>query len=211
MKKILLALTASVSMIVSPVLAETKLKLVEVITGPERTKTLQKMVNSFESNNPGNEIEIISLPWGQAFEKLAVMVSGGDAPDVVEMPDSWIAAYAGSGQLMDLENRIKNWDDGKTLTDKTLTMARYAGHGKTAYTVPYGFYLRAMFYNKKLLAQAGVDTPPKTMKEFMEASRKVSELPGKSGYCLRGGPGSMNAWVMFAATMNGSNEFFNHF
>ena len=42
--------------------------------------------------------------------------------------------------------------------------------------IPYGFYLRAMFYNKKLLAEAGVDEPPKTMDEFMAASEKVSKL-----------------------------------
>ncbi|MCV6574403.1 MAG: extracellular solute-binding protein, partial [Cohaesibacter sp.] len=98
-----------------------------------------------------------------------------------------------------------NWEHGKTLTDKTLAVARQAGD---AYMIPYGFYLRAMFYNKKLLAEAGVDGPPATMQDFMDASQKVSKLPGKSGYCLRGGPGGTNGWIMMAAAMNGSNEFF---
>jgi multiple sugar transport system substrate-binding protein len=74
--------------------------------------------------------------------------------------------------------------------------------------IPYGFYLRAMFYNKKLLAEAGIDTPPNTMEEFMAASAAVSKLDGKHGYCLRGGPGGTNGWIMFAAAMNGTNEFF---
>jgi multiple sugar transport system substrate-binding protein len=76
------------------------------------------------------------------------------------------------------------------------------------YMIPYGFYLRAMFYNKKLLAEAGIENPPATMEEFMTASTAVSKLDGKSGYCLRGGPGGTNGWIMFAATMNGTNEFF---
>ncbi len=186
--------------------AETKLKLVEVITSPERTQTLQAMVDDYEAANPGVEVEIVSLPWGQAFEKFATMVAGGDVPDVVEMPDRWLALYAGNDMLMSLEDNIKDWEHGDTLTQKSLDMGRYAGG--TMYTVPYGFYLRAMFYNRKLLAEAGIDAPPATMAEFMEASRKVSELDGKSGYCLRGGPGGLNGWIMFAATMNGSNEFF---
>ena len=186
--------------------AETKLKLVEVITSPERTQTLQAMVDDYEAANPGVEVEIVSLPWGQAFETFATMVAGGDVPDVVEMPDRWLALYAGNDMLMSLEDNIKDWEHGDTLTQKSLDMGRYAGG--TMYTVPYGFYLRAMFYNRKLLAEAGIDAPPATMAEFMEASRKVSELDGKSGYCLRGGPGGLNGWIMFAATMNGSNEFF---
>ena len=40
--------------------------------------------------------------------------------------------------------------------------------------LPYGFYLRAMFYNKKLFEEAGVAEPPKTIDEFMEASKKIS-------------------------------------
>lgn len=206
MKKLFLGMTLTLAVSAGQAIADVKLKLVEVITSPERTVTLQAMVDEYTAANPGVEVEIVSLPWGQAFEKLATMVAGGDIPDVVEMPDRWLALYAGGGQLMSLEDRLGAWDDGKTLTQKTLDMGRYAGG--TLYTIPYGFYLRAMFYNKKLLAEAGVDGPPATMDDFMEASRKVSELPGKYGYCLRGGPGGLNGWIMFAATMNGTNEFF---
>lgn len=185
--------------------ADTTLKLVEVITSPERTEVLQSLVDGYEANNPGVTVEIVSLPWGQAFEKLATMVAGGDIPDVVEMPDTWQALYAGSGQLASLKDHVAGWENGGTLTEKTVAMGSQAGD---LYMIPYGFYLRAMFYNKKLLAEAGVDTPPATMAEFMDASAKVSELDGKSGYCLRGGPGGTNGWIMLAATMNGTNDFF---
>lgn len=205
MKKLLIGLSAAASLVASSAMAETTLKLVEVITSPERTEVLQGLVDKYEADNPGVTVEIVSLPWGQAFEKLATMVAGGDVPDVVEMPDSWVALYAGSGQLADLEDRIAGWEHGASLTDKTMAMARQAGE---AYMIPYGFYLRAMFYNKKLLAEAGVDAAPKTMDDFMAASAAVSALDGKSGYCLRGGPGGTNGWIMFASVMNGTNEFF---
>jgi multiple sugar transport system substrate-binding protein len=78
----------------------------------------------------------------------------------------------------------------------------------TAYLIPYGLYLRALFYNKELFKQAGIAAAPKTMDEFREDAKKISALPGKSGYCLRGGPGGLNAWIMFGATMAGNNTFF---
>ena len=205
MKLTSIAVAALAGLLGTAAWADTNLKLVEVITSPERTETLQQMVDEYEAANPGVTVEITSLPWGQAFEKLATMVSGGDIPDVVEMPDTWLALYGGSGQLSNLEDRIAAWDHGGTLTDKTMAMARQAGD---AFMIPYGFYLRAMFYNKKLLAEAGVAAPPATMDEFMAASEAVSKLDGKYGYCLRGGPGGTNGWVMMAAAMNGTNEFF---
>ena len=182
--------------------AET-LKLVEVITSPERTKVLQKQVDAFEAANPGTEVEIVSLPWGQAFEKFATMVAGGDIPDVVEMPDRWAGIY--KDRLVDLNERIAEWEHGGSLTQKTLDMGRQTD-GKSARMIPYGFYLRALFYNKKLLEEAGVTEPPRTMEDFMAASKAVSELDGKYGYCLRGGPGGLNGWIMMAATMNGTND-----
>ena len=202
MKSILLGATA---LALATTAQAQDLKLVEVITSPDRTETLRALVDEFEAQNEGVSVEIVSLPWGQAFEKLATMVAGGDIPDVVEMPDRWAALYAGSDQLVPLGDYVDGWEHGGTLTQKTVDMGSEAGD---LYMIPYGFYLRAMFYNKVLLEEAGIAEPPRTMADFKAAAAAVSELPGKSGYCLRGGPGGLNGWIMMAAVMNGTNEFF---
>ncbi len=72
-------------MLANTAYADTNLKLVEVITSPERTVVLQGLVDQYEADNEGVTVEIISLPWGQAFEKLATMVAGGDVPDAHDM------------------------------------------------------------------------------------------------------------------------------
>ena len=43
-------------------------------------------------------------------EKLATMVSAGDTPDVVEMPDRWLSLYAKNGNLESLD---PIWRHGK--------------------------------------------------------------------------------------------------
>ncbi len=208
MRKILFCSLLSLSIASTLAFADTKLKLVEVITSPDRTAVLRQQVADFEANNPGITVEITSLPWGQAFEKLATMVQSGQTPDVVEMPDSWQGLYASNDMLVDLEARIAASGLEEKLTDKTLAMARNTG-GK-ANMIPYGFYLRAMFWNKKIFAQAGMTEAPKTMAEFVEASKKIKALgTGVSGYCLRGGVGGTNGWMMFMAAMRGSPEFFD--
>jgi multiple sugar transport system substrate-binding protein len=189
-----------------PAAADTTLKLTEVITSPERTETLKEIVKTFEDANPGTHVEITSLPWGQAFEKFATMVSAGDTPDVVEMPDRWQALYGNNGMLENLEPYLAKWEHTGELNERTMQMARYVGN--TAYVVPYGFYLRAMFINRAMFNAAGITDAPKTMDEFAADAKKISETPGKYGYCLRGGPGGLNGWVMFGAGMNGDNTFF---
>ena len=204
MKK-LLAASALAALLAGPVSAET-LRLVEVITSPDRTETLKGIVAGFEKANPGTTVEIISLPWGEAFQKFATMVSAGDIPDVIEMPDTWVSLYAGNDMLADLSPYLATWEHTSDLSDRAVALGKV---DDKPVMLPYGFYLRAMFYNKDLLKEAGVDTVPVTLDEFHAAAEKVSKLPGKAGYCMRGGPGGLNGWIMFAATHAGSNEFFD--
>ena len=100
--RILLSATALATVFATSALADTTLKLVEVITSPQRTETLKSIVGQFEAANPGTTVEIISLPWGEAFQKFATMVSAGELPDVIEMPDTWLALYSNNGLLADL-------------------------------------------------------------------------------------------------------------
>ena len=197
--------TGLVALLMGSAASAETLKLVEVITSPERTEVLQGLVDGYKAANPGVEVEIVSVPWGQAFETVATMVAGGDVPDVIEMPDTWQALYA--DQLTPLDDRIAGWEHGATLTQKTIDMGKLANGKMTE--IPYGFYIRAMFYNKKLLAEAGVAEPPKTMDEFMAAMAAVSELDGKYGYCLRGGPGSFGSIQQFMDNMAGKPGYFN--
>jgi multiple sugar transport system substrate-binding protein len=204
----LVAFGAAVLAAQAPASAQTTLQLVEVITSPQRTEVVQELVNQFEEANPGVTVELTSLPWGQAFEKLATMVQGGEIPDVVEMPDRWLALYANNNQLVDLGPYRESWANAEQLNERAVEFGSIVND--TMYMIPYGFYLRAMFWNKKLFGEAGLDGPPETMDEFMEASKKISELGGgKTGYCLRGGPGGANGYIMMMLNMMGHDDYFD--
>ena len=118
------------------------------------------MIAEFEAANPGVKVEVVSLPWGQAFEKLATMVQAGEMPDIVEMPERWLALYANNGQL----ESLGPWMDQVGRGQGADRSAKQFGSvvKDTPYMIPYGFYIRAMFWNKKLFKQAGLDAPPAT-------------------------------------------------
>ena len=208
MKRYIVGTALAVALLAGQAQADTTLQLTEVITSPQRTELLKGMIAKFEAANPGVKVEVTSLPWGQAFEKLATMVQGGQIPDVVEMPDRWLSLYANNGQLESLKPWMDQWPETKELTDRTIEFGSVVKD--TPYMIPYGFYIRALFWNKKLFKAAGMDGPPETMADFMEASKKISALGGgKTGYCLRGGPGATNGYMMMMANEYGSNEWFD--
>ena len=207
----LLRTTAAVAlflgMAVPAVWADTTLKVVEVIPSPARTALLQQEFAAFEASHPGIKVELTSLPWGEAFEKFLNMVQAGDTPDIVEMPDRWLGLYANNGQLADLGGYLKKTPDLAMLSDRALQFGS-AVRG-TLYEIPYGFYVRGLFWNKKLFAAAGLTTPPATLDDFVADAKKISALPGKYGYCLRGGPGGFSGITIFMNTMDGQPGYFH--
>jgi multiple sugar transport system substrate-binding protein len=204
--KVLLGTAAGIAIMASGALADTTLKMVEVITSPPRTELLKKQIAEFETANPGIKVELVSLPWGQAFEKFLTMVQAGDTPDIVEMPERWLALYGANGQLEDLAPYMAKWADAASIGDRAKTFGSVVD-GKQ-YMLPYGYYIRALFWNKKLFKEAGMDGPPATLDDFVEAAKKVSAIQGKYGYCLRGGPGSYTGVNMFMNIAAGNGAQF---
>ncbi len=209
MKKygVLFATAIGLALSAGTALAESTIKMVEVITSPPRTEFIKKQIAEFEAANPGIKVELVSLPWGQAFEKFLTMVQAGDTPDIVEMPERWLGLYGTNGQLEDLAPYMAKWGDAATLGDRAKEFGSVVD-GKQ-YMLPYGYYLRAMFWNKKLFKEAGLDHAPTTLDEFMDANKKISALDGKYGYCMRGGPGGFNGVQMFMNIANGKGGYFN--
>jgi multiple sugar transport system substrate-binding protein len=196
-----------IGMAAPPAWADTTLKVVEVIPSPARTALLQQEFATFEASHPGIKVQLTSLPWGEAFEKFLNMVQAGDTPDIVEMPDRWLGLYANNDQLADLGGYLKRTPALANLSDRAKQFGS-AVHD-TLYEIPYGFYVRGLFWNRTLFAKAGLTAPPATLDDFVADSKKISALPGKFGYCMRGGPGGFSGITMFMNTMDGKPGYFN--
>ena len=126
MKRLIVGTAMAVALLAGQAKRTPRLKLTEVITSPQRTELLKGMIARFEAANPGVKVEVTSLPWGQAFEKLATMVQGGQIPDVVEMPDRWLALYANNDQLESLKPWMDQWPEAKELTDRPSSSAAWS-------------------------------------------------------------------------------------
>jgi multiple sugar transport system substrate-binding protein len=197
-----------VGIFLSAAFAQTvNIQLAEVITSPQRTKFLKSLISDFEQANPDIKVTVISLPWGQSFEKFLTMVQSGQIPDVAEVPDKWVGLYGRLHDLVDLTPYLNKSKDSSNFTDLTWTAAK--SYKNTPYVVPYGFYIRAMYYNKALFKQAGINSPPATLDEFEKDAQLISKLPGKYAYCLRGGDGGFDSTFYFMSAFMGSDQWFD--
>lgn len=125
-------------------------------------ENIHKVLAAFEASHPNVTIENISIPFDQVRQQLITMSAGGNPPDVAQLSGPWSQELGPLGVLRDLNEfftaaeRADNWEGG-------LQAGTYEGK---LYALPFGLSPHGLWYNKKLLAAAGIDSPPKTMEEL---------------------------------------------
>lgn len=115
--------------------------------------------------------------WPDLTTKLVADFKSGNVPDLVEEVGAGTGIQYGiAGNVLAVDDLakanagVKFPDD---FIDRAVTARQY--EGKT-YSVP--FHLTAnglLFYNKTLLADAGISTPPATWEEFLEMAKATTK------------------------------------
>ncbi|MEH3108352.1 MAG: extracellular solute-binding protein [Sphingomonas fennica] len=100
----------------------------------------------------GLAVEVQSLPWTAAHEKLLTAHASGALPDALMLPAGWVGEFAMVGALAPVADRALL--DG--LFPGTLAAGRYGGRD---YAVPWSVAPQAQFFRQDLLAAAGYDRP----------------------------------------------------
>lgn len=101
--------------------------------------------------------------------------SPSTAPDVVQLPTTYISQFGGSGFLLGLDKFVANPQNApfwSKFPKAVQDMGRFNG---TLYAINDGNNDSAIVYNKKILANAGIKIPwqPKTWNDILTAAKKV--------------------------------------
>lgn len=146
-------------------------------------EVVQPLIDQFQKENPGVQVRMEQLTWQSGLEKITAAMAAGNAPDLCELGSTWMPRMLDSGQLADwsagvadLKPQLRGWD--------------LCSVGDAIYGVPWVMGTRALFYNKTLMARAGLDPerPPETWGELYEAAEKIQKLGGEvRGYGVQAG------------------------
>lgn len=174
MKKLLalgLVLVLALGMLGSALAEDVTITYATFSASGAQEETLKKMVEVFESKNPGIKVDVQLTGYDDYFTRLATTVGGGNAPDVFEMNMENFLAYMLRDACADLTGLV----DPASYSEGTL--AAVSSEGKL-YAVPMSFSTCVLFYNKALFDQAGVAYPTDdwTWADVQAAAEKIAAL-----------------------------------
>jgi multiple sugar transport system substrate-binding protein len=162
---------------------------------------MQSLIDEFQKENPYIKVRLQQLTWEYGMDKFVISLAAGNAPDICELGTTWIARFVSSGALLDITDSLKDIKDKYFLWEA----ATYNGR---VYGVPWLAGTRALFYNKDLFAEAGLDpnAPPQDWADLLEAARRIhNPKEGRWGFSIYvGEPESPWQEFMPFAWSNGS-------
>lgn len=140
----------------------------------------EEVIDKFEAENPGIEVEIIEFPAKEYDTALAVQLAGGAEIDMFAMKNNaQYADLAAKGQTLSLESYIKEDKINLSGFGPLLEGLRFKGEVQA---LPYRTTTWVLYYNKDLFDDMGVEYPSgdMTWAEFRQLARKMTKGEGNN-------------------------------
>ncbi|MFF5308591.1 ABC transporter substrate-binding protein [Streptomyces massasporeus] len=168
-------------------------------------KVLQPELDKFEKQT-GIKVKLEVVPWSDLLNRILTATTSGQGPDVLNIGNTWSASLQATGALLpwDAENFGKIGGRDR-FVDSALGSTGAEGEDPAA--VPLYSMSYALYYNKKLFADAGISKPPATWDELVADGKKLSK-DGKWGLGMEGSNPSENIHHAFVFAKQHGADFF---
>lgn len=143
---------------------------------------MRALVPDFERAHPGLTVEVQSIPWTAAHEKLLTAHVGHTTPDAAQLGNTWIPEFTALGALAPLDERIaaaklERVDFFPGIWDTNVV------DGET-WGLPWYVDTRVIFYRTDLVAAAGGPWPPRTWNEWRATLERLKKLAGPDRFAI---------------------------
>lgn len=137
-------------------------------TGPY----FKKMADEFHKANPDITVKVEVVNWDTLLQKLQTDISGGTNPDISIIGTRWLLDFVKDDQAQPLDSMMS-----AEFKNRFINVFLKPGeiNGKI-YGLPIAASARAMYYNKDLLAKAGITQPPATWEDVAADGAKLKPL-----------------------------------
>src|SRR5262245_37355172 len=169
LRRLAFAMTALV-LTAATAAAETTVRWLHIEANPAQVKIWEEVARAFEAKNPGVKVEMQFLENEAYKAKLPTILQSKDRPHIIY---SWaggvLKAQIEAGVLQEIRAPMKGYSDQLA----PAAVAACTQDGKI-YGVPMVLSEVGFFYNKELMAKAGVDAATiKTWDELLAAVKKL--------------------------------------
>ena len=143
---------------------------------------LNQVIQEFQSANPGLTIKPRFMPYASYNTTLQAALAAKSEPDIF-FPGVALTALGKAGRTLDLKKEL-----GESFTSQFFdSVNQQATYNGGQYGVAFNAQIFLLYYNKKILAQAGVE-PPETWDDVIRIAPTIRQKTGVLPVSLYGNP-----------------------
>ncbi|MEV4776764.1 extracellular solute-binding protein [Microbacterium sp. LTA6] len=187
---------------------------IKIVSTPESGAPLPAIIEAFNEKYPNITVEHQETTFDEYNKQLPLQLASNSSPDIVLV--NITGNLAKDGLILNLNDYVDayGWDDvysAGQLGDYAVGEDLVSAGGANQIALPTGFFHVGVYYNKELLAKAGVTELPQSLEEFEAALAKAKNagvLPiqfgnaqGHAGFTIQeigqstGGASEWRDWV----------------
>jgi multiple sugar transport system substrate-binding protein len=197
-----LAATLAASTALTGVAMAQDAKTIQIATHYNETQMgpLLECFAAYEAANPGIKIEFQQAAYGDFLQTILTSRVGGTSPDIYNIYSVWAPQLADAGTLDEPSDEMKDW----IRANYGAGSVGAATINGTLWGIPTELSVYQLFYNKKMLAEAGFDAPPATWAELKDIAAAITTkndqgVIERAGYVY--GPSVANAVHVYYSQM----------
>ncbi|MEU3412478.1 MULTISPECIES: ABC transporter substrate-binding protein [unclassified Streptomyces] len=168
-------------------------------------KVLRPELDKFEQRT-GIKVELEVVPWSDLLNRILTATTSGQGPDVLNIGNTWSASLQASGALLPWDEKNFAKIGGRDRFAETA-LGSTGAQGKDPAAVPLYSMAYALYYNKKIFADAGISKPPATWSELVADGKKI-KAEGVSPLGAEGANLSENIHHVFVFAKQHGADFF---
>ncbi len=138
---------------------------------PPNVKLAQEYIDVFKKENPGTEITLEPLGFGNFMAKVSALKAAGNPPDLVFTIPGHMWNFQKEGWLEPLDDVIAAIG-GDDYFEPLPGYVKYEGH---YWGIPQTSYTMHLEYRKDLFEAKGLPTPPRTWDDLLKAAKALTE------------------------------------
>ena len=131
------------------------------------------VVRRFNESQEKFRVRAIAMPGNNLQAKLFLSVTGGDPPDLVNQDDPVLADWAQRGVIQPITSVATPGQTKRLDTWMFESARRLSKVGQEYYGICNGLDIRALYYNKTLLDQYGLE-PPGTLEQLDRIAERIT-------------------------------------
>lgn len=140
-----------------------------------RVTAMDTLIENFQAANPGITVKTNHFPYADYRTKVAAAIPAGEGPDVVQLFYGWLNDYVDAKLIQPLPaDAVPPEEIDKNFFPMVQAMKRDGEY----MALPTAVRSLALFYNTRLFDDAGIDSPPATLDELVEAAKKLTKKDG---------------------------------